>query len=691
MWIDAKEILIKEHPIIHPLSERYLTHWRAEKKSIVEGKWFNGVWCTPQLYHYYNYWSIIVGEGKKRYKSRPFNLDYVWDLAYYWSEAKGLSGFEKIGDVPDIRSFLRTRQKEHDLGKPLYNNEAQNLLIMGPRGWGKSYWAANCAGHEYTVDGQREYTVDKVLREEEIAEILLTAYASPYVNDLISKIQDGLNSYPGGMELNGEYYPSPFFKTLTGTWTIGKKAENYYKKKIGGKWQWKGTRSCFKPRVYKDNFGAGLGGRNTLKIGEEIGVWDNLIQSHFADENTQKLNNYKFGSSMYIGTGGDMIGGGTLAAQKMMYDPEAFDCLVFEDTYEQRGKMGLFFPATYTKLNYKDEHGITNWKLAEAGEEIEREEKKNSKDSTSYDEYVVYNPIVPSEIFLSRTNNMFPLKDLQYTLATIESTKLVDAEWVGDLTITPEGVVDFVNNSKNKPIYEFPIHNSLIDLSGSVVIYEHPIKNDSGEIPWGRYIGGIDPYDHDKSKTGSLGSILIIDDITNRIVAEYSGRPELAADFYEICRRLLLYYNGIALYENEKKGVFTYFESCGSLHLLAQQPKLIKDVVKNSTVDRGYGMHMPVEIKRYGEGIVNAWLRRIYEGDVKICHKIRCIPLLRELILYNIDGNFDRVMALMLAIYQKEEMRTYVIKAEEKAKTFLENDFFKSGYTHPSRARLVNI
>jgi len=683
MWNDRREFTLAEIPKLHPMSHGYLDFWRAEKKKVIEGVWINGVWCPPQLYHYLNYSTIVLGEKKTRKKDRPWDLDYVWDLAYYWIEARGISGFEKVGDVDDIRSFLRQRHNE-DLGKPLYNNQARNLLVMGPRGWGKSYWAANIAAHEYLTDGQREYVPGEVPRET--AEIMLSAYNAPYVNDLITKIQDVLNNYPGGMEVNGIYYPPPFAKTLSGTWMIGKKVENYYKKKIGGKWQWMGTRSCFKPRVYKDKPLAGVGGRNTLKIGEEIGVWENLLESHFADENTQRLNNYKFGSTLYIGTGGDMVGGGTLAAQKMFYDPETYDCLVFDDVYENRGRIGLFFPSSYTKINYKDPLGNTNHQLAKLGEEEEREKKKTAKDASAYDEYVVYNPLVPSEVFLSKTNNIFPLKDLQYTLAHIETSKLADAEWVGDLVLTADGEVDWVNNSKNRPIHDFPL-KAEANTEGSVVVYEHPKKDDDHIIPWGRYIGGIDPYDHDKSKSGSLGSMIVLDNLTNRIVAEYSGRPETANDFYEICRRLAVYYNAITLYENEKKGVFTYFEAAGSLHYLAKQPKLIRDVVQGSTVDRGYGMHMPLEIKRYGEGLINIWLRRVYEGDVKVAHKIRCVPLLKELIMYNTEGNFDRVMALMLALYQKEELRKYDVKLEEKAKNFLEQDFFKTGFVKGSKPR----
>lgn len=681
MWLDGNAVIQKEIPKLHPLSMEYLSYWKEEKRKIVEGVWHNGIWCPPQLYHYYNHATIIVGEKKKRYKSRPWNLDYVWDLAYYWIEAKGLSGFEKVGDVKDIRSFLRTRQPDADLGKPLYNNPAQNLLVMGPRGWGKSYWAANCAAHEFITDGQKEYKPGNEVTE--VAEILLSAYGTPYVNDLITKIQDILNGYQGGMLVGDVYYPPPLHRTIGGTWQMGKKVEYYYQKKTGGKWRWYGTRSCFKPRVYKDNHGAGLGGRNTLKIGEEIGVWDNLIEAHYADENTQKLNNYKFGSSLYIGTGGDMIGGGTLASQKMMYDPESYDCLTFEDTYEKRGKIGLFFPATYTKIDYKDENGITNWELANYKEELEREKRRKSKDAQAYDEYVVYNPIVPSEIFLSKSGNKFPLKDLQAALANVENTALKDAEWIGDLLISLDGNVEWKNNPKNRPIYEFPLR-SMGDKEGSVIIYEHPKTLDDGSIPSLRYIAGIDPYDHDSSNTDSLGSVIIMDRLTNRIVAEYTGRPTTAREFYEIVRRLLIYYNATAMYENEKKGIFDYFESQNSLYLLAEQPKLIKDVVQNSTVQRGYGIHMSQEIKFYGEGLINQFLREKNDAEFSNTHKIRAIALLKELILFNHDGNFDRVMALMCCMYLREELRRVEVKQEERVKTILESDFFKNGMVRNS-------
>lgn len=256
--------------------------------------------------------------------------------------------------------------------------------------------------------------------------------------------------------------------------------------------------------------------------------------------------------------------------------------------------------------------------------------------------------------------------------------KSKNAEYIGDLIINPDGEIEWQSNPKNRPIYDFPLRGNT-DKKGDVVIYQMPYKDENSNIPWGRYIAGIDPYDHDDSQTESLGSTVVMDRLTNRIVAEYTGRPVTAKEYYENARRLIVFFNAQALYENEKKGIFDYFEAMNCLHHLADQPKIIKDVIQNSTVRRGKGMHMIIELKLYGEGLINQWLRDTNDGEQKNVHKLRCIPLLKELILYNTDGNFDRVMALMMCIYQLNEMRRMVIHEEEKVKTILESDFFKKG------------
>jgi hypothetical protein len=183
-----------------------------------------------------------------------------------------------------------------------------------------------------------------------------------------------------------------------------------------------------------------------------------------------------------------------------------------------------------------------------------------------------------------------------------------------------------------------------------------------------------DPVDQDKAESStSLGSIFIYKTFVsaskthNIIVAEYTGRREKADDFYEICRRLLLYYNAKCLYENQLKGLKGYFEMKQSLHLLYEQPQILKDIVKNSKVQRGYGIHMnrgtngSSGIKDQCELYLKQWLleERIVDAEtgekVLNLQTILSIPLLKELINYDKEGNFDRVIAFMLCILQSKE------------------------------------
>ena len=227
------------------------------------------------------------------------------------------------------------------------------------------------------------------------------------------------------------------------------------------------------------------------------------------------------------------------------------------------------------------------------------------------------------------------------------------------------------------------------DKKGCIVIWEDPIDNP----PFGLYIAGCDPYDQDKSGTDSLGSFFVYKRFLhngisyNKIVAEYTGRPDRADEFYETCRRMCIYYNAKCLYENQLKGLKIHFEIKNSLHYLCEQPGIIKDIVKDSRVQRGYGIHMnrgsqgASGIKDQCEIYLRQWLyeeREDVDGQkILNLHTIRSIPLLKELIAYDREGNYDRVIAFMLCILQAKEMHRIHIE-ENNNTTLLDIDpFFK--------------
>jgi len=199
-----------------------------------------------------------------------------------------------------------------------------------------------------------------------------------------------------------------------------------------------------------------------------------------------------------------------------------------------------------------------------------------------------------------------------------------------------------------------------------------------------------DPYDQDKSGTGSLGSFFVYktfyraDKTYNQIVAEYTGRPEFADEFYENCRKLCIYYNAKCLYENQLKGLKIYFEQKHCLHYLCEQPQIIKDIVKDSKVNRGYGIHMnrgsngSSGIKDQCEIYLKQWLLEEKENlngeKILNLHTILSVALLKELIAYDREGNYDRVIAFMLCILQSKEQ--HKIHIQEIQETWETDKFF---------------
>jgi len=182
-----------------------------------------------------------------------------------------------------------------------------------------------------------------------------------------------------------------------------------------------------------------------------------------------------------------------------------------------------------------------------------------------------------------------------------------------------------------------------------------------------------DPYDHDHSTTDSLGSCIVYKRFQNfesyydLPVAEYTGRPDTAEEFYEIVRRLVKYYNAKLLYENEKKGLYVYFSQKHEEFLLGDQPDIINDVLQNTTkVARKKGIHMNKEIKLWGERLIKDWLNEEYAPGSKNLTKVFSEPLLEELISYNEDGNFDRVMAFMMIMIYKEELHHVHVKSKKE-------------------------
>ena len=389
-------------------------------------------------------------------------------------------------------------------------------------------------------------------------------------------------------------------------------------------------------------------------------------EQHVYNLNCGPNHNYISNSLITRQTGGDM-GGGTLDAYRMFYDPHTYDLLEYEDVWESKGKIGLFIAATKKSKEFKDENGNTIEEIATKHYIDEREKLRNSKNGTqALSAHIQYNPLVPSEVFLRSSGNIFPTTEIKEHLAELETNQLYrDAEMVCELIFNSEGKVEPRLDSQLEPIREFPMSGkSNQDTSGSIVIWHHPELDGNGEVPYGRYYLSLDPYrQEDAGRGASLGSIFVYDSIADALCAEYTGRPTTLDRFYERCRKLALYYNGQILYENEVTGTKQHFEHKNSLHLLMFQPEYIKDIIPGSKVERTYGIHMVDKLKDHGLLLLRDWLQDEYEPGKMNLRKIRSIPLLQELVLFDFDTNVDRISSMIVMMYAiKENHKQFVIE-----------------------------
>ena len=420
------------HPVLHPDTTQYMRYWEEQEKYCIEGKWILdndaqnlGGWryLPGNLYFYCNF-CIIKDEddsGNTVAIIKPLLRDVEWMLSYAWLEARGFSGFEddeeftcnkmvkkleeggelnnkekinlnKQGKYlfkPDgtyktfvpAKDYLYTTKKK-SLGKPVYGNSALNLFILGPRGWGKSYYAGNAVIlHEYTFFGKK-FADDSYYEDPAGVEIFVGAAIAEKSNELLSKMADSHSHLQKNFGSYGEYEsfkPGFFYRNSKGGLgpNNGKSPFRHeWEDQLGAQYVKAGTGTSIKHGIYtKQNPQAAVGTRPTVMVIEEVGLVGNLLDVRAANETCQIRRN-KFGSSFYCGTGGNME---KITESKIIFEnPDTYNFLGFKDTFENRSRpIGFFLPAYYVDSDFKDELGNTDLEASWDQEMWERAKRKN--------------------------------------------------------------------------------------------------------------------------------------------------------------------------------------------------------------------------------------------------------------------------------------------------------------------------
>ena len=664
-------------PNANPNSE-YGKWVREERRRIWDGyvRESDGEWVTGYMYWFLNYSPMMLSKireykdknGKKRKSKRA---DRVEALPECW---EGI--------------YWRFHCLDQASNGGLYNNfeGGQHMAELASRGKGKSYSLASILNHIFVV-GENEEAHEKVKG-------IVTAYQKEYLtkDGVLNKFVDMANFCATNTQFPRKRLKNSLQEM---TWIMGYKDVELDIER--------GTQNTVLGVSSKDDESKLRGKRAAKILIEEFGTFPRLVDLYNVLLPSVQEGDIVFGQIYMLGTAGDNESD-FAGAQEIMYNPKGYNMYAIPNVYDKfnQGKpyFVFFFPGYVNRKGCYNENGVSD--VIKALIEILMNRyrvKYNSTDPNTIIKTIAEVPITPAEAIVKTGVNMFPVADLTERLGQLDANPTeYDDVYVGDLVFNKEGQVEYKPTSA-QPIRDFPHKDNKIE--GAIELYQMPeIDKNTGKPFNDRYILGADPYDDDESNTMSLGSIFVLDLWTDRIVAEYTGRPLYADDYYEICRKLCLFYNGRLNYEYNKKGLFSHFSTRNSLYLLTDVLDFLKEkqMMKEGYGNKSKGTNASPAINAYARSRLRSWLLspvpiiQTIDGEEKEVlvprlFTVRNRALLKELINYNSEGNFDRISAMgMLMLLREDRMIRYqgdVSKEkQEKANSSYDgNDpFFKRNY-----------
>ena len=664
-------------PNANPNSE-YGKWVREERRRIWDGyvRESDGEWVTGYMYWFLNYSPMMLSKireykdknGKKRKSKRA---DRVEALPECW---EGI--------------YWRFHCLDQASNGGLYNSfeGGQHMAELASRGKGKSYSLASILNHIFVV-GENEEAHEKVKG-------IVTAYQKEYLtkDGVLNKFVDMANFCATNTQFPRKRLKNSLQEM---TWIMGYKDVELDIER--------GTQNTVLGVSSKDDESKLRGKRAAKILIEEFGTFPRLVDLYNVLLPSVQEGDIVFGQIYMLGTAGDNESD-FAGAQEIMYNPKGYNMYALPNVFDKynQGKpyFVFFFPGYVNRKGCYNEDGVSD--VIKALIEILMNRyrvKYNSTDPNTIIKTIAEVPITPAEAIVKTGVNMFPVADLTERIGQLDANPTeYDDVYVGDLVFNKDGQVEYKPTSAT-PIRDFPHKDNKIE--GAIEIYQLPeIDRNTGKPYNDRYILGADPYDDDESNTMSLGSIFVLDLWTDRIVAEYTGRPPFADDYYEICRKLCLFYNGRLNYEYNKKGLFSHFSTRNSLYLLTDVLDFLKEkqMMKDGYGNKSKGTNASPAINAYARSRLRSWLlapvliMQTIDGEEKgvmvpRLFTVRNRALLKELINYNSEGNFDRISAMgMLMLLREDRMIRYQgniskEKQERANNSYGGNDpFFKKNY-----------
>ena len=140
-------------------------------------------------------------------------------------------------------------------------------------------------------------------------------------------------------------------------------------------------------------------------------------------------------------------------------------------------------------------------------------------------------------------------------------------------------------------------------------------------------------------------------------------------------------YNAQIIYENNVGNTYSHFRQREELEMLVPEPRSIVDVNNTSTSTKvKYGIHINDQRKRNGaiylKDLLLSKVDKDENGEWKLfIHYIYDINFLRELLKWNLKGNFDRVSTFIVGMFDIKEQ--YFVEIQQPKPTTNQDSFFE--------------
>lgn len=651
------------YPNSHPRSQFYL-FWQEEAKRCREGyvREYDGEWIPGDYYYYLNYSPIYLTEldmddPDSLMVDRVFELPRFYDGDYFYYHY-----------IEDAR-----RKGKHG---SVLKSRGKGFSFKGGSGLSKQFVLGNGTGRKgrgnkaFAIADEREYLT-----------------------------KDGiLNKFIDMVDHCGQNTPWPRTRDLKDSWNEMHWKMGYKDPESNAE---KGTKNEVMGVTLKNDPDKARGKRGSRIYWEEMGKFPCVLKAWGVARPSVEDGKFAFGTMIAWGTGGTE-GANFAGAEELFYAPGGYNILgipnLFDKNAKDGRKCGFFFAEYLNRTGCYDENGNSDViKALLELYEVRAEIKREATDPNTLVQEKAERPITPQEAIMRKEGSVFPTADLKDYLSEImpSLSRFVSPHWVGRLGINGDGTPTWKMLPDAIPVRDFPFKDNK-GKEGAIEIFEMPYKDTTGKVPTGLYIAGIDPIDDDESGTNSLFSIFIMNTITDRIVAEYTGRTFSAEDCYETSRRLLMFYNAQALYENDKKGLYAYLKNKNCLYLLADTPEIVRDMDMGTISkigNKSKGVNSSKKINSWGRRLQATWMVQtayqqfdpnVEEGEeapvLLNLHKIRSVGYIKEAIAWNPDINADRVSAMGMLMILRADREQRIVDYEVVHKSLADDNYFARNF-----------